>query len=196
MRNMTRGLAFAGVLAFVMFVVTVHAETPAAVQTAAKQAGPIDPVSGKKVKAADAPLAIFLDTVYKFQSAANLAKFRAAPERYATTHCPVSDEEVRIKDAPAKTQYGGRTWYFCCSDCKAKFEEHPANYVTYRCPSCGGVALVSMEGSVTAAYDGREMRFCCTHCQEKFDVNPAAYFALVVPEGGISEAPGGSAGQK
>lgn len=159
---------------------------PPAVQTAIKQAGAVDPVSGKKVKAADAPIAIFLDTIYKFGSAENLAKFRAAPERYATTHCPVSDVEVRIKDATQKTKYAGRTWYFCCADCKVKFEANPGDYVTYRCPACGGVALASMEGSVTAVYDGREMRFCCNDCKEKFDEDPAAYFAPVVPEGGAA----------
>lgn len=158
---------------------------PPAVQTAIKQAGPVDPVSGKKVKAADAPIAIFLDAIYKFISAGNLAKFRAAPEQYATTHCPVSDEVVRIKDATQKTEYGGRTWYFCCGDCKTKFAAHPEDYVTYRCPSCGGVALVSMGEPVTADYDGRQMRFCCTHCKAKFDEDPAAYFGLVVPEGGV-----------
>jgi YHS domain-containing protein len=185
MYRMFRGAAFLIIASLVLSVMPALAVSPA-VQTAIKQAGPVDPVSGKKVKAADAPIAIFLDSVYKFGSAENLAKFRAAPEKYATTHCPVSDEPVRIKDATQKTNHGGRTWYFCCADCKVKFDAKPADYVTYRCPACGGVALVSMEGSITGDYDGREMRFCCSHCKAKFDEDPAAYFGLVVPEGGAA----------
>ena len=171
---------------------TDAAQVPPAVARAMEQAGPIDPVSGKKVKAKDAPIAIFLDKVYKFEKAANLAKFRATPEQYATTNCPVSDKPVQTKDATQKSEYGGRTWYFCCSDCKAQFGASPEDYVTYRCPSCGGVALVNMKGVVTASYDGREMHFCCTHCQEAFETNPKAYFALVVPEGGDKPQAAGS----
>jgi YHS domain-containing protein len=163
------------------------AEPPAAVKTAIRQAGPIDPVSGKKVKAEDAPIAIFLDRVYKFASAANLEKFRAAPEKYASTTCPVTDDPIVIKNAPAKTVYGGRTWYFCGEECKAKFDAEPASYATYRCPSCGGIAPISMAGPVTGTYDGRGMRSCCEHCKEKFDADPEAYFRLVVPEGGVPQ---------
>lgn len=194
-------LAAAAIPASARFLPAVSAapaeqsQIPPAIAKAMEQAGPEDPVSGKKVKSKNPPIAIFLDKVYKFEKAANLAKFRAAPEQYATTTCPVSDKVVRIKDATQKTQYGGRTWYFCCGDCKGQFEASPADYVTYRCPSCGGIALAGMEGSVTATYDGREMRFCCTHCQEAFEVNPAEYFALVVPEGG-DKSPGAAPAKK
>jgi YHS domain-containing protein len=175
---------------------SIATQIPPAVLTAAKQAGPMDPVSGKKVKSAEAPIAIFLDAVYRFESAANLAKFRAAPEKYATTRCPVSDQAVRIKDAAEKSEYGGRTWYFCSAGCKGKFDDTPADYVTYRCPSCGGIAPVSMGNPVRANYDGREMRFCCDHCKAAFDVDPAAYFKLVVPEGGIADSTEGAVGRE
>ncbi len=91
-----------------------------------KDSGPaVDPVSGKKVTAEEAPEAIFLDTLFRFESAENLAKFRAEPEKYATVACPVSGEPVRIRDAKVKTVSSGRTWYFCCGDCIKKFEEDP-----------------------------------------------------------------------
>jgi Cu+-exporting ATPase len=31
--------------------------------------------------------------------------------------------------AAATSQYGGKTYYFCSKDCKAKFDANPAQYV-------------------------------------------------------------------
>lgn len=152
--------------------------------TAAKQAGPKDPVSGKKVKAKDAPVLVFLDAAYKFGSVASMEKFRAAPERYAVTTCPVCSGPVATHGAEHKSLHGNRTWYFCCADCQSKFDKTPAEYVTYRCPSCGGIAPVSIPGSVTADVKGIPMRFCCTSCEEKTLAEADAYIAILVPEGG------------
>ncbi|MBM3287483.1 MAG: cadmium-translocating P-type ATPase [Candidatus Eisenbacteria bacterium] len=159
-------------------------------------AAEIDPVSKKKVKDKKAPIAVFLDKVYKFASVENLAKFRAAPEQYATTTCPVSGKDVRIADAKAKTQWGGRTWYFCCATDKEAFEKEPEKYATYRCPACGGIAPISMGSPAVGTYEGSELRFCCGGCKEAFEEAPEAYFSSLVPEGGVSAAsPAGESGK-
>jgi YHS domain-containing protein len=44
------------------------------------------------------------------------------------TKDPVCGMEVNEKQAAAKAQYGGQTYYFCCPDCKAAFEKEPAKY--------------------------------------------------------------------
>ena len=41
---------------------------------------------------------------------------------------PVCGMDVNEKQAAAKTQYGGQTYYFCSSGCKATFEKDPGKY--------------------------------------------------------------------
>lgn len=164
--------------------------TSSPAKQAAKQAREVDPVSGKKVEAADAPLAIFLDTAYKFESAETLAKFRANPEKYAMTTDPVSKEPVRIRDARAKSVHEGRTWYFSSDESKAAFDKAPAKYATIRCPVSGETVL--REDASPATIEGRQVHFCCMGCKEAFEKGAAAYWAMVVPEGG-DKAPAGEA---
>jgi YHS domain-containing protein len=146
----------------------------------------VDPVSGNKVTAEEAPEAVFLDTLFRFESAENLAKFRAEPEMYATVACPVSGEPVRIRDAKAKMAHAGRTWYFCCNDCVKKFEKNAAKYVTIRCPVSGEVVL--MADATKASVEGRDVYFCCGGCKPAFERHAARLFGMIVPEGGDAKA--------
>jgi YHS domain-containing protein len=41
---------------------------------------------------------------------------------------PVCGMQVDEKTAPAKTEYKGRTYYFCMQGCKTKFEQNPERY--------------------------------------------------------------------
>ncbi len=45
------------------------------------------------------------------------------------TACPVSGEMVEISDETPSAEYNGQTYYFCCTDCKAKFEADPETYI-------------------------------------------------------------------
>lgn len=152
-----------------------------------KDAGPaMDPVSGQKVTAEDAPEAVFLDTLFRFESAEDLAKFRVEPEKYATVACPVSGEPVRIRDAKAKTVAEGRTWYFCCNDCVKKFEKDPAKYLTIRCPVSGEVVL--KKDAAKATIEGKDVYFCCMGCKPAYERNIAKIAAMMIPEGGDAKA--------
>ncbi len=42
---------------------------------------------------------------------------------------PVCGMEVDTAAAPAKSEYQGKTYYFCCSECKEKFDKEPDRYV-------------------------------------------------------------------
>jgi Cu+-exporting ATPase len=42
--------------------------------------------------------------------------------------CVVCGMEVERDKAAAKSEYKGRTYYFCCPDCKQKFDQNPAQY--------------------------------------------------------------------
>ena len=42
---------------------------------------------------------------------------------------PVCDMEVEIATAQWKTEYQGKTYYFCSPGCKRSFEKAPENYL-------------------------------------------------------------------
>lgn len=156
------------------------------VEIARRGAGPTDPVTGEEVTSPDAPVAIFLDRPYLFATQASLEEFRARPEAYATTTCPVSGDPVRTRDAQLHATMGGRTWYFCCPDCPPSFAADPAHYMTYRCPSCGMTALRAEATTVTKVFEGAELAFCCADCLRRFEPQAARFLAMLVPE-----SPGG-----
>lgn len=44
--------------------------------------------------------------------------------------CPVTGTRIPdISKAPAKSVYKGKTYYFCCTGCKALFDKNPKRYV-------------------------------------------------------------------
>ena len=42
---------------------------------------------------------------------------------------PVCGMEVDEKTAPAKSEYMGKTYYFCAPGCKKAFDENPDKYI-------------------------------------------------------------------
>ena len=42
--------------------------------------------------------------------------------------CPVMGHEIEDTSTAPSSEYMGTTYYFCCEDCKASFDENPANY--------------------------------------------------------------------
>jgi Cu+-exporting ATPase len=44
---------------------------------------------------------------------------------------PVCGMTVDEKTAAAQADYQGKTYYFCSSDCKTKFQQDPTRYVTH-----------------------------------------------------------------
>jgi len=55
---------------------------------------------------------------------------------------PVCSMKVDEKKAPAKSDYMGKTYYFCSVACKKTFDQNPAKYA---------------EGSPAAGHSGRHM---------------------------------------
>jgi YHS domain-containing protein len=41
---------------------------------------------------------------------------------------PVCEMEVTEEDAVGKSEYEGKTYYFCSEDCKEEFDENPEDY--------------------------------------------------------------------
>jgi Cu+-exporting ATPase len=42
---------------------------------------------------------------------------------------PVCNMSIETKDAAGKSEYKGKTYYFCSTDCKKKFDKDPGKYV-------------------------------------------------------------------
>lgn len=45
------------------------------------------------------------------------------------TVCPVSGEEFTVTASSPKADYKGKTVYFCCGGCDAKFKANPDEYM-------------------------------------------------------------------
>lgn len=43
--------------------------------------------------------------------------------------CPVSKKEFTIKEDTAFSQYQGEFYFFCCAECKEKFDKEPEKYI-------------------------------------------------------------------
>ncbi len=43
---------------------------------------------------------------------------------------PVCNMEVDESTAAAKSQYKGKTYYFCCQHCKMAFDKEPEKYLS------------------------------------------------------------------
>ena len=42
--------------------------------------------------------------------------------------CPVTNEEFAVTEKTEVAEYQGRTYAFCCPDCKPSFEKNPPKY--------------------------------------------------------------------
>jgi P-type Cu+ transporter len=49
----------------------------------------------------------------------------------------VCDMEVDEKTAPAKSEYKGKTYYFCAPGCKKEFDKSPEKYLGKKPKSSG-----------------------------------------------------------
>ena len=45
-----------------------------------------------------------------------------------TTVDPVCGMELNVENAEERSEYAGRTYYFCSDACRNKFDENPARY--------------------------------------------------------------------
>ena len=55
---------------------------------------------------------------------------KSAATHKASLVCPVTGDKIPSKaKAVGHSSYKGKTYYFCCSECKPKFDKAPAKYV-------------------------------------------------------------------
>ena len=93
-----------------------------------------DPVCGMKVKKSEAKATYeYKGKTYYFCMEGCMEKFKKNPEKYAQkaeemVTCPVSGEEIKRSEASGSYEYNGKTYYFCCPNCKEKFVKDPEKY--------------------------------------------------------------------
>ena len=64
------------------------------------------------------------------------AAYDALPgEEIAMEKDPVCGMDVNPRNAPAQSNFQGRTFYFCSEDCKQRFDREPHRYVAQPQPS-------------------------------------------------------------
>jgi YHS domain-containing protein len=45
------------------------------------------------------------------------------------THCPVSGQRFVVSESTPKVEHEGKTYYFCCPECPARFKQDPQKYL-------------------------------------------------------------------
>ena len=94
----------------------------------------MDPVCGMKVKKEDAKFThVHNDKTYYFCMEECRDKFIKAPGNYTRADegivtCPVSGESFKKSEFTESMDYQGKTYYFCCTGCKEKFEKNPEKF--------------------------------------------------------------------
>jgi YHS domain-containing protein len=94
----------------------------------------VDPVCGMKVKKSDAKATYeYNGKTYYFCMEGCKEKFVKAPAKYVSADenkvtCPVSGSTFNKSDAAGSMEYKGKTYHFCCDNCKEKFEKDPEKY--------------------------------------------------------------------
>jgi YHS domain-containing protein len=98
--------------------------------------------------------------------------------------CSVMGGKVTDLKHAKKSVYKGKTYYFCCPDCKTKFDKNPAKYVkptpskkvvSAVCPVMGTKIPDVTKAAGKTVYKGKTYYFCCAGCKPAFDKNPEKY---------------------
>ena len=109
---------------------------------------------------------------------------------------PVCGMTVDPAHAAGSSRVGDRTFSFCSTSCKQKFNADPAAYgattpaaADVVDPVCG-MTISKDDPSGSSEYGGTTYSFCNPSCKKKFDADPAAYTGGNRPE--PKPAPSGS----
>ena len=101
---------------------------------------------------------------------------------------PVCGMTVDPAHAAGSSRIGNRTFYFCSTSCKQKFNADPAAYgaaapasADVIDPVCG-MTISKADAAGSSEYGGTTYYFCNPSCKTKFDADPAAYTSGKRPE--------------
>jgi Cu+-exporting ATPase len=97
-----------------------------------------------------------------------------AAEAPAVIRDPVCGMTVDPEAGKPTHGHGGRSYHFCSTGCRDKFEADPAAYLTATDPVCG-MTVDRSTARHMAKHAGARFYFCSAGCQGKFAADPAKY---------------------
>jgi P-type Cu+ transporter len=84
-----------------------------------------------------------------------LAAFSGLLQAEDTVKCPVNGKSFKKSDAAGKTEYEGKTYYFCCPGHKEMFSKNPEKYLEKR-KAAEQAAKAAQEPKPAAAHEHAE----------------------------------------
>ena len=88
---------------------------------------------------------------------------------------PVCGMTVDPAKPGATIEHGGKTYYFCCKHCAAKFQTEPQKYLQPAIDPVCGMKVEPANAAAEIEHAGRTYYFCSKHCAHKFQAEPAKY---------------------
>jgi len=99
---------------------------------------------------------------------------------------PVCGMTVDPSTAAGKSEFHGKTYYFCSKSCKERFDGTPEAFVALTAPAAQkraetdpvcGMEVAPSKAAASAVHDGRTFHFCSKGCEAKFHADPRKYLA-------------------
>lgn len=110
---------------------------------------------------------------------------------------PVCGMTIAPEDSVGHVEREGKTYHFCSSSCKEKFQADPLRYTVgaseaaapqlHHDPVCG-MDIESKDATGTLEHEGKTYHFCGNSCVDKFKADPKRY--LEAPQ--LQKVPSGS----
>lgn len=128
----------------------------------------------------------FNDDPEKYAKGAKEQREQLAKRERIQVNCPLTGKPI---DKKVFTGEGKDRVYFCCEDCKAKYEKEPAKYAaklaasyTYQthCPVMGGEINPTV---FTDLPSGERVYYCCPGCDKELMEAPDKYAAKLEEQG-------------
>jgi Cu+-exporting ATPase len=88
---------------------------------------------------------------------------------------PVCGMRVDPARPGATASHGGKTYYFCCSHCAARFNAEPEKYLQPAVDPVCGMKVELADAAAEIEHGGHTYYFCSKHCADKFNADPARY---------------------
>src|SRR5438067_4892532 len=104
---------------------------------------------------------------------------------------PVCGMTVDPAKPGATAVHGGKTYYFCCSHCAARFRAAPEKYLQPATDPVCGMKVEPANAAAEIEHAGRTYYFCSKQCAQKFQAEPQKYV-----HAGRTDAPEAPAGAK
>jgi len=88
----------------------------------------------------------------------------------------------------ATVTQGGRTYYFCCEHCAARFRTAPEKYLQRATDPVCRMEVEPAKAAAEIEHGGSTYYFCSKHCADKFNADPPKYASKAPPP--AAAAPG------